>query len=229
MKLIVFDIDGTLTNTKPIDDACFLQVFKSRYDLDLNELRWEDFKNVTDEGISRDIFRQKFQREAADSEIEEVKADLISVMSKWWNGRPTDFKEIPGASRLFYELEANPDYALGIATGSWAGSGKIKLDSIGLKRDDIPYGNSDHHITRQGIVTKVIEEAKLKHEVEEFEQIVSVGDGLWDKSTAEDLNLNFIGIDYAGNGKLTEVGARHVLKDYLDREAFYNAFKIDFI
>ena len=59
MKLIIFDIDGTLTDSKAIDDACFVESFKEEFDLDIGELDWSKFMNVTDTSITTEILRDQ--------------------------------------------------------------------------------------------------------------------------------------------------------------------------
>ncbi|NNF32714.1 MAG: HAD family hydrolase, partial [Saprospiraceae bacterium] len=47
MKTIIFDIDGTLTDTKEVDDKCFIQAFHNVFDMDIRSQNWSAFKNVT--------------------------------------------------------------------------------------------------------------------------------------------------------------------------------------
>jgi len=55
MKYIIFDIDGTLTNTKKVDDECFINAFEQTFDINIEQVNWEDIANVTDWGITEEI------------------------------------------------------------------------------------------------------------------------------------------------------------------------------
>lgn len=52
MTAIVFDIDGTLTNTRKVDDKCFIKAFKNTFEIDISNQNWSEFTNVTDWGIT---------------------------------------------------------------------------------------------------------------------------------------------------------------------------------
>lgn len=57
MKLIIFDIDGTILDSVNADDKCFIQTFKDLYQIDLTNADWNDFTNVTDTGLTNEIFK----------------------------------------------------------------------------------------------------------------------------------------------------------------------------
>jgi beta-phosphoglucomutase-like phosphatase (HAD superfamily) len=50
MTLLIFDIDGTLTDTKGVDDHCFMSAFQDEYAVELHNIDWANFKNITDLG-----------------------------------------------------------------------------------------------------------------------------------------------------------------------------------
>jgi phosphoglycolate phosphatase-like HAD superfamily hydrolase len=57
--------------------------------------------------------------------------------------------------------------------------------------------------------------ARAHHGVTEFQRVVSVGDGMWDLTTAEDLGLEFIAIaGGAKRGELERAGATRFHEDY---------------
>src|SRR5437867_4726906 len=72
MKLVVFDLDGTLANTNDVDEGCFVQAFTDAVDLrDLNE-NWLDYQHITDLGITAEAFIQRFGREPTAREISKI-------------------------------------------------------------------------------------------------------------------------------------------------------------
>jgi len=67
MKLIIFDIDGTLTNTKEVDDKCFINAFEKTFQLNIKDQIWADLKNVTDWGITEEIIYQRLKRKPTEA------------------------------------------------------------------------------------------------------------------------------------------------------------------
>ena len=55
MTAIIFDIDGTLSNTTKVDDKCFIKAFKIVFGIDISNQNWSELTNVTDWGITEEI------------------------------------------------------------------------------------------------------------------------------------------------------------------------------
>ena len=72
---------------------------------------------------------------------------------------------------------------------------------------------SDTIYEREKIVRKAIENASAFYKVKKFERIISVGDGLWDLITANNLGLEFIGIGFKNKNVLIENGAEIVYEN----------------
>jgi beta-phosphoglucomutase-like phosphatase (HAD superfamily) len=62
MKLAIFDIDGTLTETNEVDDECFVKAFAASHQITEIETDWTKYTHVTDSGLVSEIFRQKLGR-----------------------------------------------------------------------------------------------------------------------------------------------------------------------
>ena len=52
-----------------------------------------------------------------------------------------------------------------------------------------------------------------------------IGDGAWDYEASSQLNIGFIGIDINENGKLAELGATKVFKDFSDTDLIFDTIK----
>jgi len=78
---------------------------------------------------------------------------------------------------------------LGIATGGWGHTARLKLASAGLPVNDIPMYSSDDADTRTQIMLQVKE--KLGTDVKKF---LYIGDAVWDLMAAEKLGWEFIGV-----------------------------------
>ena len=56
------------------------------------------------------------------------------------------------------------------------------------------------------MVLDAIERAKAYYNISKFDEIISVGDGIWDLKTAQNLDLNFIGIGLKNKELLLQNG-----------------------
>lgn len=222
MKLVVFDIDGTLTNTTSIEDQCFYAAFQESFDLDISQVQWHTLPHVTDLGITTHLLRKAWGREARAEEIQAFQALFLIKLTQSQQARPEAFSEVPGALAFFSMLEKTPDIQLAIATGSWSGSARIKLGGIGIDPDQYPFGHSDEFISRSEITQKAIQVATEKT-IQPFDKTIYFGDGLWDFQTCASLEIPFIGIDCKRNGRLAEAGSPIVFENYLDQESVLSA------
>ena len=103
-------------------------------------------------------------------------------------------------------MKAN--YAVAFATGSLPKPAKLKLDQCNIWYDEFLILTSLISFDRETFVLKAIENAKEYFNVDRFDQIYSVGDGLWDLETAKSLELKFIGIGPAHKEQLMKNGCK---------------------
>ncbi len=220
MKLIIFDIDGTLTDTKAVDDKCFINAFEKTFQLDIHDQVWADLQNVTDWGITEEIINQRLNRNPSEAEYKRMHDAHIGNLKAEKIKDATQFQAVLGANKFIHQLEAKSNYQIGVATGAWGKSALTKLEVIELDTTKIPFSNSDYHKTREGITLHTIEQAKARFQ-HDFEEIIYFGDGEWDYKTCKNLGIRFIGIDINTNKKLTNLGAKDVYPDFMDTAAIF--------
>jgi len=217
MNLIIFDIDGTMTNSQQVEDHCFKTAFLESLGIDIWSVEWHTLKHVTDLGISKELYFNKKHREISASELEAFRSRFVELLQTAYEEDESVFTEVPGSSAFFHALRANPNYEVAVATGSWSDSAKIKLQAIGIPYEEVPFSHSDHLLSREEIVRDAIAQAKEQYSTS-FENILYFGDGEWDFKTCKNLGIPFIGVDCTNNGKLKKLGAPYVIKDYTDQE-----------
>jgi len=218
MKLIIFDIDGTLTDTKKVDDICFIYAFDKVFGIDIANMNWNEFTTVTDWGITRDVVLKETKKNLLDVDYKQMKSVFFAKLLAEKKKNSTLFYEVPGALDFYNLFKENPNYQVGIATGCWKESGLIKLDAIGIDPSDIAYANSDDFITREEIVLHTIAQAEDKNGGK-FSEIIYFGDGVWDFKTCKNIGIRFIGIDIKNDGILKELGTQTVFTDFLNVKA----------
>lgn len=212
MKLIVFDIDGTIIDSVKVDDDCFKSTFKKLHNIDLAETNWNDFKNVTDTGLTIEIFEKWLNRKPNSLEIENIKQEFFKQISH----RTKEIAPIKGAIEFINLIASLNDLEVAFATGGWEETAKLKCNAVGLNLDKYLLKSSNDHFERDKIIELTIDEAMSKHKLNVFDSVVYFGDGLWDYRTTMQLGIDFIGVDFMKNGKLRKVGCNTIIKDYTD-------------
>ena len=217
-KLVIFDIDGTLTNSNEVDAICYVRSLKDEFELNEIDESWETYKNVTDSGVLDEIFEQAFSRKPTESEIRRHIKRFIELLEESCKKDSASCEEIPGARNILNLLRASSDWKIGIATGAWRESAVFKLKSAGIDIEKLPFVTGSNSKSREDLLGKCIDAAKDYYGIDEFERIVSVGDGVWDLRTAVNMKLPFIGINKPE--KFSHLAKCMVLRDYTDAETF---------
>jgi phosphoglycolate phosphatase-like HAD superfamily hydrolase len=219
VKLVVFDFDGTLAKTMGVDSECFVQAFAEALDVRGFSTTWTDYEHVTDEGVTQQIFTERFGRRPLTHEIEKLVSHFVGLLSARCEANSMDFKPVPGAAALVRQLRDGQEWGVALATGAWRRSVQFKIERSGLPITDIPSAFSEDGPSRESTVLAAIDRAASHYRQHRFERIVSVGDAVWDVRTARKLGLPFLGIaDEPRADELRRNGASHVIEDYRNVE-----------
>lgn len=217
MKLAIFDIDGTLTNTNTVDGECFVEAFADVHGVTGINTDWSDYPHTTDSGITLRIFQERWGRAPETSEISKLKQHFATLLRSQLATNPALFAEIPGASAMFDRLRRETAWAVAIATGCWSESADLKLEAAGIHADGVPIACADDSLSREEILQAAVLKALERYGQKNFERIVSIGDGVWDVRTALHLNFAFLGIaSPERETRLRTAGATHVIENYTD-------------
>ena len=221
MKLAIFDIDGTLTNTNSVDDECFVQALA-----DVNKVlgintNWAEYPHTTDSGITQHIFQERFARAPQADELTRLTDHFVALLNERYQMHSELFAEVSGAALALRRLKLESEWAVGIATGCWRASALLKLKVAGIELDGIPAAFAEDGLSREEILQSVMSRALKHHGQSAFEKTVSIGDGLWDVRAAARLKMAFLGIgDDEDEARLRRAGATHVIKDFSDYDDF---------
>lgn len=217
--LVIFDIDGTLTKTNVIDHHCYIQTVQSLIDPNFTHFDADSFTHFTDSAIIVELYQRFLQRDPSEAENLQFQQQYFDSLNAHLQSHPEYFQAIAGAQHIFKAL---PDHwAIALATGCWRASAQIKLTGGGIDISNSPLATASDAYTRQGIMQYAVDQAKQHYEVSDFEQVVYVGDGLWDLRSCANMQMPFIGIDADnlayGTGRL---GDFHRLANYNDVDYF---------
>lgn len=210
-NLIVFDIDGTLTDSVKTHQKVFTEALIQIGIKKINS-EFKSFKHHTDSFISKEIYETTLNSPFSYNMMNKFENDLTEKITL------EKIDEIPGAKNLIEKLEKETDFGVCYATGSLRRAAEYKLKSIGIEFNEIQLVASDNLFEREKIVEKAINNALKYYDLEKFEKIISIGDGLWDFITAKNLDLNFIGIGKANKEILIQKGVKIVYENFLEFE-----------
>jgi len=220
MRLIIFDIDGTITRTDAIDAQAFASVVQEYLNISSLNSNWYDYRYSTDSGLLFEIFEQHAGSEPSEKDIAAIKRLFVDHLTQEFEEKPESCQPMPGISALFKTLKAHPEYEVAIATGAWQCSADLKLNHANLAHTHFPKAYAEDHYERPEIIKIALERAQTRYGVETFEQCVYVGDKLWDHDAAATLSFDFIGV----GEELTHDPrtAARSLNDYTDQDQFFS-------
>jgi phosphoglycolate phosphatase-like HAD superfamily hydrolase len=219
MRLVIFDVDGTLTDTMAVDTQCFLRTFAETCGFANINSDWSCYKSATDAGMFQEIFESRRGRAPSAAETEHFRDHLVALFR--FAAQEKVFAAVPGAPDLLVRLKQSDGYRVALATGCWADSARVKMASAGMCYDDYPSASADDAPEREAIVQLAMDRAGRNVE-EPFSRAIYVGDGVWDIRACRKVGIPFLGIA-AGmqKEKLLAAGALCVLPDFSDQDRFF--------
>jgi phosphoglycolate phosphatase-like HAD superfamily hydrolase len=220
MKLVIFDLDGTLTQTNEVDDLCFPRVFAENLGVaDLNT-DWSSYTHSTDTVVFQEAFAERLGRSPTAQEAQAFEQRFIESLAELHASRPEMFAEVRGATALLRQLEQDSRWAVAIATGCWKRSAEFKIHAAGLPAFGIASAFAEDGPSRHAIVESAIRRTMAYHD-QTFANIVLVGDRIWDVKTAQTLRLPFVGVATTEPAELLRrAGAGFVVENYLNAPGF---------
>ncbi len=208
-RLVVFDLDGTLTLTGNFDGELFAQSITEVLGIkDLNT-DWTTYRNVTDIGVIAELI----ERHGLEQTVQSVQDHFLALLQSRLAETPC--REVPGAAKMLSVLREHPDFEYSVATGSWRESALLKIRSAGLSVEVL--ATCDDSPEREQITKMSIERASSRYNLPPDTPVTLVGDAPWDVQVATNLQLHFVGI---GGQRLLDCGTKHVIEDFTDVDRF---------
>ncbi|HYI12238.1 MAG TPA: HAD family hydrolase [Thermoanaerobaculia bacterium] len=137
MRLILFDIDGTLLTDRGASREAFGGALKAVYGYDGDLARY-DFSGRTDPQIAHMVLRDAgYAAEAIDTEMPRLWELYLGALER--NATPGRVKVMPGIPELVGALEQRDDVVLALLTGNIEPGARLKLGGGNLN-EYFPFG-----------------------------------------------------------------------------------------
>lgn len=219
MKLVIFDVDGTLSDSNHEGSKCFGQAFQDIFGQPIPSMNWSAYPSVSDTVIFHAAYEQCFSELPTPSAVQRFEERYNNLLQAKIEHYPTMFRAVKGAKKLTDYLLNHPDYIVGIATGGWKASAIIKMNHIKIAHTKMYAAYADGHFERANILKESIVKAEAVYG--DFEKIIYIGDAKWDVITTKKLNLPLIGIRLKGDIEfLQNLGVQDVIIDFQDIPQF---------
>jgi phosphoglycolate phosphatase-like HAD superfamily hydrolase len=218
MDLVMFDIDGTLTETTKVDEECFVRSFKDVFGFVDIDTDWSHYPRTTDSGIFHNVYASRVGRSPTAQDVSRFRERFIRLLAAASSRSP--FASVAGAAQLLSRLSRSSTHRVSLATGGWRDSAHLKMTSAGMCFDGYPAASADDALDRESIMKLSLQRATEQYR-EVFACVVYVGDGVWDARACRGLGIPFIGI---GSGvratRLASEGAVRVFQDLSESDLF---------
>jgi beta-phosphoglucomutase-like phosphatase (HAD superfamily) len=82
MRLVIFDIDGTLTQTMSADAECFVRSLADVCGFTDVDTDWSHYRHATDSGIFQDIYEARAGRSPSFFEISQFRQHFVGLLAQ---------------------------------------------------------------------------------------------------------------------------------------------------
>ena len=221
LRLVMFDIDGTLTDTMQVDALCFVRAFAEVCGFGDIDTDWSRYRHATDAGIFYEIFEARVGRLPTPAELSRFHQHFMNLLAAAAKERP--FAGVPGAARLLSLLADHRSHVISLATGCWSDSARLKMASAGMCYDAYPAASCDDALERDSIIKLSMQKAAIQFGGPPVSPVY-VGDGVWDAWACRKVGIPFIGIGAGARAEeLIAAGAVVILRDFSDSDLFLDS------
>jgi len=222
MRLVLWDVDGTLVHTAGHGRDAFGEAFRSVFgrDADLEAIR---MGGRTDHWIAMAVLRNNGVADGA-PHLEQMFGELERALQGRRELIAAEGQALPGAHAVLRAIAREPDTTQSLLTGNIEPNAAIKLSAFGLERFvDLEIGGygSDHGV-RSELVRVVHEKAAVRRGLFlTARDTVVIGDTPHDVDAAKTAGAKAVGVATGEYGvdALRSSGADVVLEDLADLDS----------
>lgn len=225
MKLVMFDMDGTLTDAFAIEENCYVLAIEQALGLSNVVIAWETYPHTSSSYCLDAIVTATRGHPPTLAESHAVQRRMNALMDEITRRTGRGTAEIPGAADCLREL-ARRGFAVAIASGDWEATARHKLTAAKIPFEHLPAAFCDVAHARTEIMRTALARAAAHYACENFERVVYIGDATWDVRACRELGWPLVGVATGTHAdRMRSLGTAHVIADYLKMEEFYAALE----
>ncbi|MBI3291420.1 MAG: HAD family hydrolase [Elusimicrobia bacterium] len=137
MKLLLFDVDGTLVSTGGAGVRALNRTFEQLYEIP-EAMSAIDPAGKTDPAIVREIFHERLERDCSEDELQTVCQAYLRVLPEEVS-QSTQYRVMPGVTEFLRVARSRQHVMIGLGTGNLEVGARIKLERADLN-DFFPFG-----------------------------------------------------------------------------------------
>ncbi|MCB9799488.1 MAG: HAD family hydrolase [Candidatus Omnitrophica bacterium] len=227
MKMLLFDIDGTLLLSGGVGKTAFEKAFEEVFDIPGS---WGNTipDGKTDPIIFEEILKRELTRPYTPDEYRRLFDRYAFYFKQHIHDSPR-FRLMPGVPELLEYLMGYDQLLLGIATGNISKVSEMKLNRAGLSHY-FRFGGfgCDHGERIRLVETAIGRGEKISGESFANKDIYVIGDAEADIRAAKALGLNMISVATGSTPKetLAELGPDFLFDDLTDKNCFAAALSL---
>ena len=226
MKLVMFDLEGTLANTMQADEACFVQALFDVFGFKDINTDWSVYRHATDSGILHELFESRLNRVPNQTEIHRFQNQFVELLKKSAQNS-NGFELVAGVENLLNELAGRKNFGIALATGGWKISAEWKLITAKLNFQFHAAAFADDAVPREGIMECARQRALKHYQRTQFDSVTYFGDGVWDVRASKNLGCHFVGIGGETRAeRLRNAGAKIVFSNYLEVDSLMRILEL---
>lgn len=217
MRLVLFDIDGTLVHSGGQAKPAFAEAMLAVYGT-TGAIETYDFSGKTDGQIVVELLEgEGFERPAVVERLPELREEYLGRFSGRFD--PSRSRVLPGVRELLDRLAGRDDVTLALLTGNFERGARIKLEPLGLY-GYFRFGSfGDDAIDRRALPPVALERARrhLGRAVAP-DQAVIVGDSLLDVDCAQANGIDCLAVasGWTSAETLAAAGPRWVVESLVE-------------
>lgn len=227
MNLLLFDVDGTVTDCAADDDRLFREALLESLppDARVHVLGgWNEFAEVTQSAIARDVITRACDRPARDGEIMIVRRRLTEKWQEALAAGTVTVRLKPGARELFAAAGQRPKFFAALTSGTWEPVTLLKLSAAGWPLENLVIATGDDSESQAGILRTAQILAASRRGIPGFSATVVVGAHPWDARGARTVRAGFVAVGETSEvAALRSAGAAAVVPQLVPAESFWAA------
>jgi len=174
MRLILFDVDGTLINTGGAGSRAFSTAMEKVCGV-ADPLRDVRLDGKTDYLILKEAL-EKVGKQNEPRVEERLFHEYVSLLEMELASNRSEYEVLPGVLELLERLEADSGFILGLGTGNVEPGARAKLEPGGLNRFFGFGGYGSDHMNRTDLIITAIDRGLETASRNSFDAVIVIGD-----------------------------------------------------